>query len=281
MGRMDGRVALITGAARGQGRAHAITLAREGADIIATDIAGPVETVGYAPATPDDLADTVKAVEALDRRIVPFAADVRDFPALKEGVDASVAELGGLDVLVANAGILNAVRPSWELDEADWQTMLDVNLSGVWHATKAAVPHLIARGPGGSVVLISSTAGLRGIPNIAHYNAAKHGVPGLSRTLANELAPHRIRVNSVHPTNVRTTMIDNESSARIYRPDLDDPTFDDALPALAKINMWDVPYLEVEDVANAVLFLACEESRYVTGAALPVDLGMSQKYSGA
>jgi SDR family mycofactocin-dependent oxidoreductase len=281
MGRMDGRVALITGAARGQGRAHAITLAREGADIIATDIAGPVETVGYAPATPDDLADTVKAVEALDRRIVSFTADVRDFPALKEGVDAAVAELGGLDVLVANAGILNAVRPSWELDEADWQTMLDVNLSGVWHATKAAVPHLIARGPGGSVVLISSTAGLRGIPNIAHYNAAKHGVLGLSRTLANELAPHRIRVNSVHPTNVRTTMIDNESSARIYRPDLDDPTFEDALPALAKINMWDVPYLEVEDVANAVLFLACEESRYVTGAALPVDLGMSQKYSGA
>ena len=281
MGRMEGKVAFITGAARGQGRAHALRLAGEGADIIATDLAGPVDTVSYAPATPEDLAETVKEVEALDRRVVHFTADVRDFDSLKAGLDAGVAELGGLDVLVANAGIINAVVPSWELDEANWQTMIDINLSGVWHATKAAVPHLIERGPGGSVILISSTAGLRGIPNIAHYNAAKHGVLGLARTLANELAPHRIRVNSVHPTNVRTTMIDNEFSAKIYRPDLENPTFSDSLEALANINMWDVPYLEVEDVANAVLFLACEESRYVTGIALPVDLGMSMKYSGA
>jgi SDR family mycofactocin-dependent oxidoreductase len=278
---MDGKVAFITGAARGQGRAHAVKLASEGADIIATDIAGPVDTVSYPPATAEDLAETVKEVEALDRRIVSFVADVRDHDALARGLADGVAELGGLDVLVANAGIINAVRPSWELDEADWQTMLDVNLTGVWHATKAAVPHLVERGPGGSVILISSTAGLRGIPGIAHYNAAKHGVLGLARTLANELAPHRIRVNSVHPTNVRTTMIDNPSSAKIYRPDLEDPTFSDSLPALANINMWDEPYLDVEDVANAVLFLACGESRYITGIALPVDLGMSMKYSGA
>ncbi|GAA5114763.1 mycofactocin-coupled SDR family oxidoreductase [Pseudonocardia adelaidensis] len=281
MGRMDGKVAFITGAARGQGRAHAVKLASEGADIIATDIAGPVDTVSYAPATPEDLAETVKEVEAHDRRVVSFAADVRDDEALAGGLAGAVAELGGLDVVVANAGIINAVRPSWELDEADWRTMIDVNLTGVWHATKAAVPHLIERGPGGSVILISSTAGLRGIPGIAHYNAAKHGVLGLARTLANELAPHRIRVNSVHPTNVRTTMIDNPSSAKIYRPDLENPTFSDSLPALAKINMWDEPYLEVDDVANAVLFLACAESRYITGIALPVDLGMSMKYSGA
>jgi SDR family mycofactocin-dependent oxidoreductase len=278
---MEGKVAFITGAARGQGRAHALRLAGEGADIIATDLAGPVDTVSYSPATPDDLAETVRAVEALDRRIVSYQADVRDFDALKAGLDAGVAELGGLDVLVANAGIINAVVPSWELDESNWQTMIDINLSGVWHATKAAVPHLISRGPGGSVILISSTAGLRGIPNIAHYNAAKHGVLGLARTLANELAGHRIRVNSVHPTNVRTTMIDNPFSAKIYRPDLESPTFDDSLEALAHINMWDQPYLDVEDVANAVLFLACEESRYITGIALPVDLGMSMKYSGA
>jgi SDR family mycofactocin-dependent oxidoreductase len=281
MGRVDGKIAFVTGAARGQGRAHAVRLAQEGADVVVTDLAGPVETVTYTPATPDDLAETAKEVEALGRRVVSFTADVRDHDALKAGLDAAVAELGGLDVVVANAGIINAVRPSWELDEADWRTMIDINLSGVWHTTKAAVPHLIERGAGGSIVLISSTAGLRGIPGIAHYNAAKHGVLGLARTLANELAPHRIRVNSVHPTNVHTTMIDNPSSARIYRPDLPNPTFEDSLPALAKINMWDVPYLEVEDVANAVLFLASEESRYVTGAALPVDLGMSQKYSGA
>jgi SDR family mycofactocin-dependent oxidoreductase len=278
---MDGKIAFITGAARGQGRAHAVRLAGEGADIIATDVAAPVDTVSYAPATPEDLAETVKEVEALDRRAVSFVADVRDHAALARGLADGVSELGGLDVVVANAGIINAVRPSWELDEADWQTMLDVNLTGVWHATKAAVPHLLDRGPGGSVILISSTAGLRGIPGIAHYNAAKHGVLGLARTLANELAPHRIRVNSVHPTNVRTTMIDNPSSAKIYRPDLENPTFEDSLPALANINMWDEPYLDVEDVANAVLFLACEESRYVTGIALPVDLGMSMKYSGA
>ena len=281
MGRVEGKVAFVTGAARGQGRAHAVRLAQEGADVVVTDLAGPVETVGYAPATPADLAETVKEVEALGRRAVSFTADVRDHEALAAGLDAGVAELGGLDVVVANAGIINAVRPSWELDEADWREMIDINLGGVWHTTKAAVPHLIERGPGGSIVLISSTAGLRGIPGIAHYNAAKHGVLGLARTLANELAPYRIRVNSVHPTNVRTVMIDNPSSARIYRPDLESPTFEDSLPALAKINMWDVPYVDVEDVANAVLFLACEESRYVTGAALPVDLGMSQKYSGA
>ena len=280
-GRVEGKVAFITGAARGQGRAHALRLAGEGADIIATDLAGPVDTVTYAPATPEDLARTVEEVEALDRRIFSFTADVRDYEAVKSGLDEGVAELGRLDVLVANAGIINAVAPSWELDSANWQTMIDINLTGTWHACKAAVPHIIEQGPGGSIILISSTAGLRGIPGIAHYNAAKHGVLGLARTLANELAPQRIRVNSVHPTNVRTEMIDNESSARIYRPDLENPTFEDALPSLANINMWDVPYLEVEDVANAVLWLASDESRYVTGIALPVDLGMSMKYSGA
>lgn len=280
-GRVEGKVAFITGAARGQGRAHALRLAGEGADIIATDLAGPVDTVSYAPATPEDLAQTVREVEALDRRIFSFTADTRDYDALKNGLDEGVVELGRLDVVVANAGILNAVAPSWELDEANWRTMIDINLTGTWHACKAAVPHVVKQGPGGSIILISSTAGLRGIPGIAHYNAAKHGVLGLARTLANELAPQRIRVNSVHPTNVRTEMIDNESSARIYRPDLDNPSFEDALPSLADINMWDVPYLEVEDVANAVLWLASDESRYVTGIALPVDLGMSMKYSGA
>ena len=281
MGRMEGKVVLITGAARGQGRAHAQRLAAEGADVIAVDLAGPVQTVGYPAATPEDLAETVRAVEALDRRIVARQADVRDTDALATAVADGVAELGRLDGVVANAGILNAVKPSWELAEQEWQTMLDINLTGVWHTTKVAIPHLIAQDQGGSVVLISSTAGLRGIPNIAHYNAAKHGVLGLQRTLANELVEHRIRVNSVHPTNVRTTMIENESSARIYRPDLAEPTFEDAVPALARINMWPVPWIEVEDVANVVLFLLSDEARYVTGVALPVDLGMTQKYSGA
>jgi SDR family mycofactocin-dependent oxidoreductase len=278
---MTGKVAFITGAARGQGRSHAITLAEAGADIIAVDLNGPVEGVGYAAATTEDLAETVRLVEALDRRIVAKQADVRDVEALRSVVDDGVAELGGLDVVVANAGIFNVVGKSWELSRDHWQTMLDVNLTGVWNTTTAAIPHLIERGPGGSIILISSTAGLRAIPNIAHYVAAKHGVVGLARTLANELAAEHIRVNTIHPTNVRTTMIDNDVTPAVYRPDLVNPTFADAYDVLTKINMWDVPWVEPVDISNAVLFLASEMSRYITGITLPVDLGMAQKYSGS
>ncbi|MFD6064901.1 mycofactocin-coupled SDR family oxidoreductase [Rhodococcus wratislaviensis] len=278
---LSGKVALITGAARSQGRSHAVTLARAGADIIAVDINDSVEGVRYPAATPADLAETGRLVKEAGSRVVTRQADVRDRAALRDAVDEGVAELGGLDVVVANAGILNEIAPSWQLGVDQWQTMLDVNLTGVWHTTSVAVPHLVDRGTGGSVILISSTAGLRGIPNVAHYNAAKHGVVGLARTLANELALHRIRVNTIHPTNVRTIMIDNDVTPAVYRPDLQSPTFDDAQEVLTKINMWDVPWIESVDVSNAVLFLASEMARYITGVALPVDLGMSQKYSGA
>jgi NAD(P)-dependent dehydrogenase (short-subunit alcohol dehydrogenase family) len=151
-----------------------------------------------------------------------------------------------------NAGIASVVAPSWVLTDEQWRTMLEVNLTGVWHTTTAAIPHLFERGPGGAIVLISSTAGIRGIPNISHYNAAKHGVVGLSRTLANELAPHRIRVNTVHPTNVLTTMIDNDVLGRVYRPDLPNPTFADAHDVLKKINMWDVLWVESRDICHTV-----------------------------
>jgi SDR family mycofactocin-dependent oxidoreductase len=258
-----------------------VTLARAGADIIAVDITDSVEGVRYPAATPADLAETGRLVMEAGRRVVTRQVDVRDRAALRDAVDEGVAELGGLDVVVANAGILNEIAPSWQLGVDQWQTMLDVNLTGVWHTTSVAVPHLVDRGGGGSVILISSTAGLRGIPNVAHYNAAKHGVVGLARTLANELALHRIRVNTIHPTNVRTIMIDNDVTPAVYRPDLQSPTFDDAQEVLTKINMWDVPWIESVDVSNAVLFLASEMARYITGIALPVDLGMSQKYSGA
>ncbi|NHU44952.1 mycofactocin-coupled SDR family oxidoreductase [Rhodococcus sp. A14] len=278
---LSGKVALITGAARSQGRSHAVTLARAGADIIAVDINDSVEGVRYPAATPADLAETGRLVKEAGSRVVTRQVDVRDRAALRDAVDEGVAELGGLDVVVANAGILNEIAPSWQLGVDQWQTMLDVNLTGVWHTTSVAVPHLVDRGRGGSMILISSTAGLRGIPNVAHYNAAKHGVVGLARTLANELALHRIRVNTIHPTNVRTIMIDNDVTPAVYRPDLQSPTFDDAQEVLTKINMWDVPWIESVDVSNAVLFLASEMARYITGIALPVDLGMSQKYSGA
>ncbi len=278
MGRMEGKVVLVTGAARGQGRAHAQRLAAEGADIIAVDLAGPVETVTYPPASADDLAETVKAVEGLDRRILARQADVRDTDALAAAVRDGIGELGRLDGVVANAGILNAVKPSWELTEAEWQTMLDINLSGVWHTTKVAIPHLIEQGHGGSIVLISSTAGLRGIPNIAHYNAAKHGVLGLQRTLANELAEHRIRVNSIHPTNVDTPLIQNENVYRLFRPDLEHPTREDVSGVFQDLNLLPTPWVQPEDVSEAVLYLAADDSgRWITGTTHRVDAGWITK----
>ncbi|KXF56470.1 3-ketoacyl-ACP reductase [Rhodococcus sp. SC4] len=281
MGRMDGKTAFITGAARGQGRAHAIRLAQEGADIIATDIAEAVDTVTYKSATLDDLEYTVKEVEKLGRRVISYTADVRDSEGLQQGLNSAVAELGRLDVVIANAGIINSVEPSWEIDESDWRAIIDVNLTGVWQTTKAAVPHLIEAKNGGSIILISSVAGLQGIPNMAHYDASKYGVRGLAQALANELSPHQIRVNSIHPSSVRTPMIDSGLAQRTYRPDLENATFEDCYEVMCNQNMWDVPYIEADDVANAALFLASEESRYVTGIALPVDLGWTAKFSGA
>ena len=203
-GRVAGKVAFITGAARGQGRAHAIRLAEEGADIIAVDILRDYDTVSYGMASPEDLAETVKAVEALDRRIVASQADVRDAAALRAAVDDGVAQLGRLDIVSANAGICTV--QSWdEVTAAVWQDTLDTNLTGVWNTMVASVPHLIAAG-GGSIICTSSTAGLKGLPYFAPYVAAKHGVVGIARTMANELARHHIRVNTVHPTGVDTPM---------------------------------------------------------------------------
>jgi len=218
-GRLEGKVAFITGAARGQGRSHAIRLAQEGADIIAVDLVKQIATVPYAMSTPDDPNETVKEVESLDRRIAATEADVRDFGAVKAAVDEGVAQLGRLDIVSANAGIFSFGTLE-ELDEQNWQDMIDVNLTGVWHAAKAAIPHIKAGGRGGSIILTSSTAGLMAIPNIGHYTAAKHGVVGLMRTLALELAPDMIRVNSVHPTSVNTDMIQNAATYALFAPDL-------------------------------------------------------------
>ena len=199
-GRVEGKVAFITGAARSQGRSHALRLAQEGADIIAVDIAGPVPSIQmYPPATEDDLAETVRQVEALDRRIVATKADVRDSGALKAAVDEGVAQLGRLDIVLANAGVFE-IQPALEVSDDAWREMIDINLTGVWNTCKVALPHLIEGGRGGAMVLTSSTAGLKGTPNTIHYTAAKHGVVGIMRTLANEFAQHSIRVNSVHPS---------------------------------------------------------------------------------
>ncbi|MBV9794411.1 MAG: mycofactocin-coupled SDR family oxidoreductase [Actinobacteria bacterium] len=271
-GRVEGKVAFVTGAARGQGRSHALRLAEEGADIIAVDIAAQVDSVPYPMSTPADLAETVKQVEALDRRIVAQQADVRDFDALASAVADGVAQLGRLDIVSANAGIAS-YGPADELPEQTWQDMIDTNLTGVWHAAKAAIPHIRAGGHGGSIVLTSSTAGLMALPNLAHYVAAKHGVVGLMRTLALELAPDFIRVNSVHPTGVNTPMVQNEASMRLFLPDVANPTQEQYGEVMGSLNALPIPWVDPRDISNAVLFLASDEARYITGITLPVDAG--------
>jgi (+)-trans-carveol dehydrogenase len=275
-GRVAGQVAFITGAARGQGRSHAVRLAAEGADIVAVDLCGQVASVGYPLATPDDLAETVRQVEALDRQIIAAQADVRDFAGLRHALDEGVAQLGRLDIVSANAGILSHGLAA-NLDETTWQDMIDINLTGVWHTAKAAIPHLIAGGRGGSIILTSSGVTLKGTPNFAHYVSAKHGLVGLMRTLALELAPHSIRVNSLHPTSVDTGMLRNQETLRLFRPDLPNPTVDDAGPAFQATNALPVRWVEPADISNALLFLASDEARYITGVPLPVDAGFGIK----
>ncbi len=262
--RLEGRVALVTGAARGQGRAHAVRLAAEGADVIALDNCRTAETTHYAGATPQDLAETVRLVEEQDRRVVARQADIRDLEEITAVVDEGLAELGRLDVVVANAGICSAAM-SWEISVEQWRETIDVNLTGTFLTMKATVPRLIAQGTGGSIIITSSVAGLRGLPFLAHYAASKHGVVGLARSMANELGQHGIRVNTVHPHGVATGMT---------VPDMQ-PLMAEHAATLGPIFMQSLPdpIAQPEDIADAVAWLASDESRYVTGVQLPVDLG--------
>lgn len=275
-GRLDGKVALITGAARGIGRAQAVRFAQEGADIVALDVCGPIDTVLVPHSTPDDLDTTATLIREAGGRVHPEIVDVRDLAGMRAATDRGAARFGGLDVVCATAGITSRGM-AVELDENAWRTMLDVNLTGVWHTCRAGAPHLIARGAG-SVILTSSIAGLRGLVGVAHYTAAKHGVVGLMRSLANELAPHHVRVNCVNPTNVDTPMIQNDVVSSAFRPDLDrPPTRAEFADAARSMNMLAVPWIDPLDVANAALFLASDEARYITAITLPVDAGATQK----
>ncbi|MGA7133054.1 MAG: mycofactocin-coupled SDR family oxidoreductase [Mycobacterium sp.] len=276
-GRVEGKVAFITGAARGQGRAHAVRLAQEGADIIAVDICKQIESVAIPLSTPEDLAETADLVKGHDRRIYTAEVDVRDFGGLKAAVDAGVEQLGRLDIIVANAGIGNGGATLDKTSEEDWTDMIDVNLSGVWKTVKAGVPHILAGGHGGSIILTSSVGGLKAYPHTGHYVAAKHGVVGLMRTFAVELGQHMIRVNSVHPTNVNTPLFMNEPTMKLFRPDLENPGPDDLKVIAQMMHTLPVGWVEPEDVSNAVLFLASDESRYVTGVTLPIDAGSCLK----
>ena len=274
MPKLAGKVAFITGAARGQGRSHAIRLAGEGADIIAIDICQTIPTAPGPGPTPADLADTVKAVESLDRRILAAQIDVRDLDAMTGFVAKSVGELGRLDIVLANAGIAGT-ELTLEMDEQVWQTMIDINLTGVWKTLKASVPHIIAGGRGGAVVITSSLAAVTANEHTAHYSAAKSGLISLMRVLAKELAPQQIRVNTVHPTTVATDMILNETTYRHFRPDLENPTRADFEERARTLNRMPVPYIEAADVSNAILFLVSDEGRYVTGSQQLLDAGGS------
>jgi SDR family mycofactocin-dependent oxidoreductase len=273
-GRLEGKVAFITGAARGQGRSHAVRLAEEGADIIAVDICEDIASVTpyYPLGTEEELDETVKAVEALDRRIVARKADVRNLDGLQAAFDEGLAQFGHVDTVVANAGIATYGR-SWELTGEQWKDMVDVNLTGVFHTAKVAIPAMIEAGRGGSILFTSSIGGLKGIQNVAHYVACKHGIVGLMRTLANELGPHSIRVNTIHPTNVDTLMIQNPGTWAMFSPGDPEPSQDKAMPGFLSLNTLPVPWIEPVDISNAVLFLASEEARYVTGVTFPVDAG--------
>ena len=272
MGQLTGQVAFITGAARGQGRSHALRLAEEGADIIAVDIGHDIDSAYVSMGTAADLAQTVKLVEATDHQILARQADVRDQAALDAVAADGLAQFGHIDIVSANAGIGTRGK-TWELTEAQWQDVIDVNLTGVWRTVKAVVPSMIAADRGGCIVLTSSLAGLHGYSNIASYVAAKHGVNGLMRTLANELGPHRIRVNSVCPGLINTDLMMNDATYGMFRPELDHPTKEDALKVFRTMQILPIDYLEPVDVSNTIVYLASDAGRYVTGQAFAIDGG--------
>jgi SDR family mycofactocin-dependent oxidoreductase len=274
MGLVDGKVALVTGAGRGQGRSHAVRLAAEGADVIAVDIAAnDVDTISYPLASEEELDATVKEVEALGRRAVKAVADVRSLSALQQAADTGLSELGKIDIVCANAGI-GSWAVAWEMTEQQWKDMIDINLTGVFNTVRATLPSMVERGEGGSVVLTSSTAGLRAYANTAHYTAAKHGVIGLMKVLAQEAGPHRIRVNAVCPTTVRTPLVINDSTFELFAPHLENPTEDDVREPFESLNILPgVAWVEPEDVSDAVLFLCSDAAKFITGVALPIDAG--------
>jgi len=271
-GRVEGKVAFVTGAARGQGRAHALRLAEEGADILAIDIDTQVEGVRYPTASAADLEETVTQVEALDRRIVSATVDVRDLDGLKDFVSKGVAELGRLDIVAANAGI-DIVQPYQYFTPEEIRTTIDINLIGVWNTATAALPHILEGGRGGSIILTSSANGLKAGPFNLAYNMAKYGVTGLAKSLAMELAKDKVRVNSVHPGGVDTPMANGlfaDPQGGFNKGQEENPGL------MGMLSQWIPGMMPAREISNAVLFLASDESTWVTGHALAVDGGMTQ-----
>ncbi|OBK49727.1 mycofactocin-coupled SDR family oxidoreductase [Mycobacterium sp. 1081908.1] len=270
-GRLAGRVALITGAARGQGRAHAVRMAQEGADIIAVDIAGKLPScVPYDSATPDDLAETVRLVEKTDRRILATATDVRDFDELRRVVEDGVSAFGRLDIIVANAGI--SAPQAWnDITPESFRDVMEINVTGTWNTVMAGAEKIIEGGRGGSIILISSAAGMKMQPFMVHYTTSKHAVAGMARAFAAELGKHSIRVNSVHPGPVNTPMGSGDMIAAMGKAMETNPQLSNMLTPF--LPSWAA---EPEDVADAVCWLASDESRNITAAQIPVDQGSTQ-----
>lgn len=277
--RFAGKVVLITGVARGQGRSHAVRFAAEGARIAGLDVAGALATTHYPPSSREDLEETVRLVKDAGGDMIARQGDVRDSAAVRGLVDEALARFGHIDIVLPNAGI-TTLGPVWELTDEQWDEMVGINLTGVWRTLRVALPPMIERGEGGSVVLTGSIAGIIGMPGLAHYAATKHGVNGLMKSIANELAPYKIRVNSVNPTNVATPMILNEVTYQHFRPDVPGATQADAIPAFSSYNLLSTPWVEPRDVSDAVLWLCSDEARWITGVALPVDTGTTVKWPG-
>jgi SDR family mycofactocin-dependent oxidoreductase len=275
MGAFDTKVALVTGAARGQGRSHALRLASEGAAVVVCDLGADIDTVPYGLASASDLAETVTQIEQAGGRALARHVDVRSREDLDAAVEAGIGEFGQLDIAVANAGIAG-ISPIAEMTDVQWHNMIDVNLSGVFKTLRAVTPHMVERGYG-RMVATSSVVGRQGAPNIGHYVAAKWGVIGLVKSLAIEVAEHGVTVNAVCPTSVDTPMIQNEAFRQLFLPDKPDYTPADVQQAYTALNPIPIPWLQPEDVTDAVAFLASDEARYVTGEALAVALGWNAR----
>ncbi len=276
MGQLEGKVAFITGVARGQGRSHALTLAREGASIIGLDLCGKPTTTAYPGTSEGELQETVRLVEEAGGQIFVDIADTRDYQAVKGVFDRGIAQFGRIDIVIPNAGICSGAK-TWEIEPEDWREMVDINLNGVFHTVKAAVPTMIAQNQGGAIVFIGSTEALKGAENISSYAASKHGVTGLMTSLARELGQYNIRVNSVNPTCVDTDMINNDFVYGLFRPDLDKPTREDVIDTFSGTHILPVPWMQPQDVSNAILYLVTDPGRYITATPLVIDAGFMVK----
>ena len=274
MGRLDGKVAFITGAARGQGRSHAVRFAEEGAKIIGIDICEDVASIAelYPLATQADLDETVRLVEEVGGEIVAAKADVREYSQVEAAVQEGITRFGHVDICVANAGVV-ALKKSWETPEQTWDDVIGINLKGVWNSARACIPAMIDQAKGGSIVITSSVAGLKGYPNTSGYSAAKSGCIGLAQSMAGELAEYNIRVNTVHPMNVDTPMLQNEGTYKLFLPELENPGKEDLAKLAIDFALLPIPWVDAADITAAILWLVSDEARYVTGIQLPIDGG--------